>query len=223
MKKIVLINFVVIATISCLGMLSCNNDKKVSAVKTSTKERMDAETKTIENMQSAYKGEKTATAKYEAFSKRAEEEGYHNISVLYNAVSSAENVHALNHKAVIENAGATVPLIIPKYTVKTTKENLHGDIYGEAYEAKTMYPNFLKTAEKAGNQIAFLSLTYAMKTEMKHNLFFEKSLGDINRNTLNNLPSKYFVCPVCGNTYASNPPKHCDFSLTDGEKFMVFQ
>lgn len=42
---------------------------------------MDAGTKTIENMQSAYKGEKTATAKYEAFSKKAEEEGYHNIAL----------------------------------------------------------------------------------------------------------------------------------------------
>lgn len=51
-------------------MTSCNNDKKPSEVKTTTKEHMDAGTKTIENMQSAYKGEKTATAKYEAFSKK---------------------------------------------------------------------------------------------------------------------------------------------------------
>ncbi len=204
-------------------MTSCYNDKKASEVKTTTKERMDAETKTVENMQSAYKEEKTATAKYDAFSRRAEEEGYHKIAILYNAVSAAENMHAKNHKVVIEDAGATVPIITPEFNVKTTKENLYNDIYGEAFEAKTMYPNFLKTAERAGNQIAFLSLAYAMKTELKHNLFFEQALGDINRNRLNNLPSKYFVCPVCGNTYATNPPIHCDFSLTDGGKFMVFQ
>ena len=183
---------------------------------------MDAETKTIENMQSAYKGEKTATAKYEAFSKKAEEEGYHNIALLYNAVSAAENIHATNHKAVIEDAGATVPIITPEYEVKTTKENLSDDINGEAYEAKTMYPDFLKTAEIADNQIAFLSLTYAMKTELKHKVFFEQALGDINSNTINSLPSKYFVCPACGNTYTT-APKHCDFSLTERDKFIVFQ
>jgi hypothetical protein len=80
--------------ISCFIMASCNNVK--TEMKTTTKEQMDAGTKTIENMQSAYKGERTATAKYEAFSKKAEEEGFHNIALLYNAVSAAENIHAMN-------------------------------------------------------------------------------------------------------------------------------
>jgi len=207
---------------TCLAMTSCEN--KPTEMKTTTETTQDANTgaKTIENMQAAYKGEKTATAKYEAFSKKAEDEGFHNIALLYNAVSAAENIHATNHKAVIEDSGAKVPIITPEYKVKTTKENLYDDINGEAYEAKTMYPDFLKTAEAAGNQIAFLSLTYAMKTELKHKFFFEQALGDINSNTLNSLPTKYFVCPACGNTY-SNAPKHCDFSLTDRDKFIVFQ
>lgn len=222
MKKFFLNNSFFVTTMCCLLIVSCDNGKKTPEVKTTTKQHMDAETKTIENMQVAYKGEKTAIAKYEAFSKKAEEEGYHNIALLYNAVSAAENIHANNHKAVIEDAGATVPIIIPEYKVKTTKENLHDDIDGEAYEAKTMYPDFLKTAETANNQIAFLSLTYAMQTELKHKFFFEKTLGDINSNTLNSIPSKYFVCPACGNTY-STAPKHCDFSLTDREKFIVFE
>ncbi len=221
MKKLFLNYNLLFATITCFLITSCDNKK--AEVKTTTKEHMDAGTKTIENMQSAYKGEKTAIAKYEAFSKIAEEEGYHNIALLYIAVSAAENIHAINHKAVIEDAGATVTLITPEYKVKTTKENLHDDIEGEALEAKTMYPAFLKTAETADNQTAFLSLTYAMKTELKHKFFFEQALGDLNSNTLNSLPSKYFVCPACGNTYANSAPKHCDFSLTDREKFIVFQ
>ena len=198
-------------------------DTKKSEVQTNIKERTDAAATTIENMQTAYKGERTASAKYEAFSKKAEQEGYHNIALLYNAVAAAENIHGNNHKAVIEDAGTTVPIITPDFKLKTTKENLSEDINGEAYEAKTMYPNFLHTAELADNQIAHLSLTYAMKTELKHKYFFEQALGDINSNTLQSLPSKYFVCPVCGNTYATNPPKHCDFSFTEREKFIVFQ
>lgn len=222
MKKSFLNSSLFLATIGCLLMTSCANDKKILELKTTTKEHMDAGIETIENMQSAYKREKTATAKYEAFSKKAEEEGYHNIALLYNAVSAAENIHATNHKAVIEDAGGNIPTITPEYKVKTTKENLHDDIDGEA-EAKTKYPDFLKTAEIADNQIAFLSLTYAMKTELKHKFFFEQALGDINSNTLNSLPSTYFVCPACGNTYSTTTLRHCDFSLTDREQFIVFQ
>ncbi len=220
MKKFIIGNYIFSATLCCFLLISCDNKKKETAL--TTKQILDAGTKTIENMQSAYKGERTATAKYEAFSKKAEEEGYRGIALLYNAVSVAESIHATNHKAVIEDAGSIVPIIIPEYKVKTTKENLYDDINGEAYEAKTMYPNFLKTAEMAGNQIAYLSLSYAMKTEQKHKYFFEQALGDINSNTLNSLPPKYFVCPVCGNTYTT-APKHCDFSFTEREQFIEFQ
>jgi rubrerythrin len=221
MKRVLHVLYLGFALMSCLLICACNT--KTSEIKTTLKQQTDAETKTIENMQSAYKGERTATAKYESFSRKAEAEGYHNIALLYNAVSAAENVHATNHKAVIEDAGSTVPSVTPEYKVKTTKENLYDDINGEAYEAKTMYPDFLKTAELADNQIAFLSLTYAMKTEQKHKFFFEIVLGDLNSNTLNSLPSKYFVCPACGDTYSNTAPKHCDFSLTEREKFIVFQ
>ncbi|MDP1843623.1 MAG: rubrerythrin family protein [Sediminibacterium sp.] len=219
MKKRFLKNSLLFTTMSCLVITSCNNKP---AIKQSTQQNMNAVTKTIENMQSAYKGEKTATAKYEAFAKKADEEGYHNIAILYTAVSAAENIHARNHQAVIEDAGSTVAIITPDYKVKTTKENLSDDIDGEAYEAKTMYPDFLKTAEAADNQIASLSLIYAMKTELKHNAFFKQALANINSNSSKNLPSIYFVCPDCGNTYTT-APKHCDFSLTEREKFIVFQ
>ncbi len=221
MKPLSLFNNLALASTFAFAINAC--DTKKAETQQTTQAHMNASTKTIENMQSAYKGEMTATAKYEAFSKKAEAEGYHNIALLYNAASAAENIHAINHKAVIEDAGATVPVITPEYKVKTTKENLYDDINGEAHEAKTMYPAFLKTAEAAENQLALLSLTYAIKTELKHKFFFEQALGDINSNTLNSLPSKYFVCPACGNTYATTAPKHCDFSLTDKDKFITFQ
>ncbi len=200
-------------------LVACNQKKKPIMT---TKEHSDAEIQTIENMKSAYKGELTATAKYAAFAKKAIADGYPTIAVLYRAVSAAESIHAKNHRAVLEDAGATLPTIIPEFKVKSTKENLFDDINGEAYEAKTMYPDFLATASKADNQLAVLSLTYAMNTEKKHKAFFEQALGDINSNTLNSLPSSYSVCPVCGNTF-SNPPKHCDFSFTSKDLFVVFK
>ena len=42
-----------------------------------------AKENTVKNMQEAYKGEVTAIAKYTAFSKKAAEEGYPQIALLY--------------------------------------------------------------------------------------------------------------------------------------------
>lgn len=213
-------SLLLIFSISAALPTACNEAEQKPHVIT-TKEHMKAEKQNLKNMLSAYEGEITATAKYAAFSKRAEEDGYHNIALLYDAVSAAENIHARNHKAVLIDAGVTIPNLTPNYKVKNTKENLSDDIGGEAYEAQTMYPDFLKTAETAGNQIAHLSLTYAMNTEAKHKFFFEQALGDINSNTLNSLPAAYHVCPSCGNTYTT-APNHCDFCLTESEKFLKF-
>ena len=180
----------------------------------------NAKQKTIENMKTAYRGEMTATAKYAAYSKKAESDGFHPVALLYKGVSIAENIHASNHRKVLQEASAVIPIVIPAFVVKSTKENLHDDIEGEANEAKTIYPSYLKMAEEANNQLAHTSILYAMETEKKHKVFFEKALGDINSNTMQTMPSVYFVCPDCGNTYEASAPKRCDFSLTPREKFI---
>jgi rubrerythrin len=224
-SKLFLLSFTVLVFVRCneskidntVPQNMSHSDKLTQPSMIETKIAVD---KTINNMQKAYKGEISAIAKYTAFSKKAEQEGYTKIALLYKAVSLAETIHAKNHKKVIETAGVKVPIISPEFIVKLTKENLHDDIQGEAYEANTMYPGFLKIAKEADNNAAIISLTYAMKTEKKHKLFFEKALGDINSNTLLSLPSVYFVCPICGNTYETEAPNHCDFSNTPKEKFI---
>lgn len=196
-------------------------EEKNSAVKpagfaTST----DAKSKTIENMQEAFKGETTATAKYAAYSKKAEQEGYHEIALLFKAASISENIHANNHKAVLQESGAAIPNIQPEFSVKTTKENLEEAIAGESYEATTMYPEFLKTANEAGNQIAMISLNYAYKTEKKHRQFYESALAALQSNSVKSLATVFYICPTCGNTYEKTAPARCGISMTSGEKFI---
>ena len=180
----------------------------------------NAKLKTIAYMKTAFRYEVTAAVKYAAYSKKAAEEGYHSIALLYKAVSIAENIQANNHKAVLQEASAPIPILLPAFVVKTTKENLHDDIDIEANEAKAIYPEYLKMAEEADNQLAHTSILYAMETEKKHKIFLEKALGDINSNTLKTMPSLYFVCPICGNTYEATAPKRCDFSFTSSDKFI---
>lgn len=187
---------------------------------TSTQTVAEAKVKTIADMQEAFNGESNATARYAAFSKKAAEEGQKEIALLFKAASLAEKVHAGNHKAVLEQMGVAVIPAVIDIKVLSTKENLEFAIKGETYEVTTMYPNFIKDANAAGNQLALISLNYAYKTEKKHKQFYEQALAALNSNKANTLPSTYFVCPTCGNTYETKAPKRCGISMTSGEKFV---
>ena len=232
MKKNVIL-FCFLATAS-LSLYSCKNaDENKSEMKTPVDALADnitpstgsltaaeAKVKTISNLQEAFNGESNATARYAAFSKKAAEEGYKEIALLFKAASLAEKVHAGNHKAVLEEMGVAVTPATIDVKVLSTKENLEFAIKGETYEATTMYPNFIKDGNTAGNQLALISLNYAYKTEKKHKEFYEQALAALNSNKANTLPSTYFVCPTCGNTYETTAPKRCGISMTSGEKFV---
>ena len=93
-------------------------------------------------------------------------------------------------------------------------------VAGETYEATTMYPEFLTAANAAGNQLAMISLNYAYKTEKKHKVFYEAALTALQNNTVKTLPTVFYVCPTCGNTYETKAPARCGISMTGGEKFI---
>ncbi|MCK9423602.1 MAG: hypothetical protein M0Q38_13500 [Bacteroidales bacterium] len=180
----------------------------------------DAKTKTTDDLLAAFKGETTASAKYAAYSKKAEQEGYHQIALLFKAASTAERVHANNHKAVLEESGTKIPSITPEFTVKSTKENLQDAIKGETYEVTTMYPEFLKDAGASGNQLAQISLNYAFMTEKKHQVMYENALTALGNNTVKSLSVVYYVCPTCGNTYDTAPAQRCGICMTGSEKLI---
>lgn len=197
-------------------------DEKASAAKpVSDVKSSNAHATTLENLKAAFNGETTASAKYAAYSKKAEQEGQHEIALLFKAASTAENIHAKNHQAVLQESGVAVKAIKPEFTVKTTKENLQDAIAGETYEATVMYPDFLTIANAAGNQLAMISFNYAYKTEKKHKAFYEAALTALQNNATKKLAVKYYVCPTCGNTYEASAPARCGISMTGSDKFLT--
>ncbi|MDZ4146777.1 MAG: rubrerythrin family protein [Flavobacteriaceae bacterium] len=225
MKKSTIILLIAV-TISGTTLLSC----KDNANKESSLQKPIAETKelavdeaielTVKNLQAAYNGETTASAKYDAYSQKAKEEGYLEIAMLFHAASMAENIHANNHKVVLEESGQTISEIIPEFTVKSTKENLEDAIEGEGYESTVMYPDFMITAKAAKNELAGISLNYAYRTELKHLKMYKAALEALQNKTDKSLPTVYFICPTCGNTYQGATPKRCGISMTNSERFI---
>ena len=196
------------------------NGKKEIVKQDNTKEENEAKVKTIDNIMNTYKNEVTAHAKYIDYAQKAEAEGFHPIAILYKAVSISENIQAQNNKLVLEASNVKAPTITPIYEVKTTKRNLEDDVYGEAQKANMIYSTYLKTAGEANNQMAYISICYVKETVKKHKVFYEKALENMNSNTVLSMPTVYYVCPICGNTYESTAPKYCDFSLTSRDKFI---
>jgi rubrerythrin len=188
---------------------------------TINEDNADTKTKVTDDLLAAFKGETTASAKYSAYAKKAEQEGFHNIAILFKAASAAEKIHASNHLSVLTESGIKAPSVTPEFTVQSTKENLEDAIKGESYEAATMYPGFIKDAETAGDQSALMSLNYALKTEKKHKIMYENALTSLGKNTVTSLPTVYYVCPVCGNTYDSAPASRCSICMTSSEKFIT--
>jgi rubrerythrin len=180
--------------------------------------------KTIENLKAAYNGESTASAKYASYAERAKTEGYDTVAIMFLATSKAEAIHAANHLKVLEKLGEKITgPQIGSFTTLTTAENLSDAIKGETYELETMYPGFITEAKKEKSSDAVKSFTWALDTEKKHQLFYKTALAAISGGGEKSLPAKWFVCPVCGNTYdAGSVTAKCDFCMTPKEKFIEF-
>ena len=174
---------------------------------------------TLDDLQAAYNGESTASAKYLAFSAKAKEEGYPYVASLFKAAARAESIHADNHAQVITKMGGTPALKLGAFTVNTTAQNLKDAIEGETYERDTMYPNFLKNARAAGDNAAVKTFTYARTAEGEH--------AKLYADTLKNLPElkgkegTFYVCTVCGYTTTNLDFEKCRGCNVPKEKYVA--
>jgi len=163
-------------------------------------------TKTMTNLNAAFKGETNANHKYELFAQKADEEGYRQIAKLYRSVSMAESIHRNNHKAVILSLGGKPDVFdYDVVQVKSTKENLQGPIKGETYETDIMYPEFIKQAKIDKLPTAIITFTYAKTAEMQHEKLFQEALINLGKNK----PTDYCVSKITGATYAIDLKSKC--------------
>ena len=182
-----------------------------------------AEKKTATDLKDAVTGETTASAKYAAYASKAREEGQAKVAVLFDAASKAEAIHAGNHRVSLQELGEQMGEIKPSFKVASTQKNLEDAIKGESYEAATMYPKFIKDAAASNSAGATRSFEGAFKTEQKHKALYEKALAALKAKKADELPSKYFVCGTCGDTYDSQAPAKCGICGAAKESFVVVE
>jgi rubrerythrin len=150
---------------------------------------------TSENLKAAFAGESQANRRYTAFANKAAAEGKPNVAALFRAVAAAETVHALAHLRVLGE-------------VKSTAENLEAAKGGEHYEFTKMYPEFIDIAKQEGNRQATTSFDYANQVEQLHHQLYSRAAEAVAAGK-DAEAGPWYVCSVCGNTVAGEPPDVC--------------
>lgn len=102
------------------------------------------DSKTYQNLLTAFSGESQARNKYTFFASKAKKDGYVQIAKFFEETANNEKEHAKIWFKILEGIGST-------------KENLKAAAEGENYEWTTMYKEMAKTAKEEGfDNIAFL-------------------------------------------------------------------
>jgi rubrerythrin len=173
---------------------------------------------TLENLQAAFNGESNANARYLAFAKQADSEGYGGVASLFRAAARAEKIHATNHAEVIKELGASPQAKIETPDVKSTRENLAAAVKGETYERDTMYPDFLKQARADRNSHAVRTLNLDKAAEAEHAKLYVAALAGLDQ-LKGAKAATYYVCPVCGFTARETKFSKCPSCFTSKEAF----
>ena len=150
---------------------------------------------TLANLKAAVQGETCASANYAAYSQKAKEEGYDQISRLFAATSAAEQIHIKLEVAEIQKKEPDyVAPSAPDAVTFTTDIDLIGGAAGEIYETSDMYPTFIKVAQEEGEKGAEMVFTRAKLAEGVH--------AELYLDAYNNIDcpddDSFYLCPACG-------------------------
>ena len=164
--------------------------------------------KTKKNLMEAFAGESQANRKYLAFAKKAEKEGFKNVSRIFKAIAEAETIHAIKHFEIAGMVGDTL-------------ENLGAAAEGEHHEFTEMYPEFIAVAKEEAEDKALQSFEYANAAEKVHGDIFQ-NLKALVVGGSDFEDSEVYLCPVCGWVGFDPAPDKCPICNTAKKVFQSF-
>ncbi len=144
--------------------------------------------KTYENLKTAFAGESQARNKYTYFASKARKDGYEQIAAIFEETANNEKEHAKIWFKLLEGG-----------EIKSTAENLAAAAEGENYEWTDMYDEFAKTAKEEGfDHIAFLFESVG-KIEKAHEERYLKLLKNVeDKLVFSNDGDTIWICRNCG-------------------------
>ena len=132
-------------------------------------------TKTEQNLKDASAGESQANRRYLYFARRADVEGYNDVSTVFRSTAEGETGHAHGHLDYLQETGDPATGL----PIGDTSINLAAAVAGETHEYTDMYPGMARTARDEGfDEIADWFETLA-KAEKSHAGRFQQALDSL--------------------------------------------
>jgi rubrerythrin len=168
-------------------------------------------TKTEKNLMTAFAGESQARNRYTYFASKAKEEGYFQISLIFEETANQEKEHAKRMFKFMDGGEAPVAAAFPFGVIGSTKENLLAAAAGENYEWKTMYPDIAKTAREEGFEAIGMAFESIVVAERQHAKRYEKLAANIDAGTVFKADKPVvWRCLNCGYLFEGpEAPKAC--------------
>jgi len=167
--------------------------------------------RTETNLMAAFAGESQARNRYTYFASKAKEEGYIQMSLIFEETSNQEKEHAKRLFKFMEGGTTTITGTFPSGIIGTTRQNLEEAAGGENYEWKEMYPSFAKIAREEGfDAIATVFESIAV-AEKQHAKRYEKLAANIDAGSVfkKDKPAVW-RCLNCGYLFeGESAPKAC--------------
>ncbi|MBR3162255.1 MAG: rubrerythrin family protein [Bacilli bacterium] len=156
--------------------------------------------KTYENLMTAFAGESQARNKYTYFASKAKKDGYEQIAAIFEETANNEKEHA--KMWFKELNGGNVP---------DTKANLLAAAEGENYEWTDMYDDFAKTAEEEGFKEIAAKFRMVGEIEKHHEERYRKLLKNIEDKVVFSKDEEaIWICRNCGHiVIGKKAPKVC--------------
>ncbi len=157
-------------------------------------------TKTEKNLMDALTGESLAHTKYLYYSKKAKEDGYEQISDIFEETAHNEREHAKIWFKLLHNN-----------QIPPTKDNLSDAAGGEHYEWTEMYKQFAQDARDEGFTDIARLFDGVAAIEKTHEERYQALLQNVEQNKVFKRDQKqYWICQNCGHVHeATEAPMKC--------------
>jgi len=168
-------------------------------------------TKTERNLMTAFAGESQARMRYTYFASKAKEEGFMQISLVFEETANQEKEHAKRMFKFLEGGEVEIQAAFPAGVIGTTRENLLAAASGENHEWKSMYPDIAKTAREEGFEAVAAVFDAIIVAERQHARRYEKLAANIDAGKVFKADKPaVWRCLNCGYLVeAAEAPKAC--------------
>ncbi len=168
-------------------------------------------TQTEKNLLTAFAGESQARNRYTYFASKAREEGYIQISKIFEETADQEKEHAKRFFKFLEGGEVEISAAFPAGVIGTTAENLKAAAMGENYEWTTMYKEFAEVARKEGFEAIAAVFDAIRVAEKQHEKRYNDLRANIEAGRVFKRDKKVvWRCLNCGYLYeGTEAPKAC--------------